>query len=186
MISDNFWLGERVRLTALTKEDTAQITGWFGDAGLLRLWGALPARPQTEATVSKDLEEAQKNPNAFVLAIRPIDDDELLGYLELDGILWASGVGWIAIGIGDRANWGKGYGREAMTLALDYAFRELNLHRVQLTVFAYNERAIALYEKLGFQREGVYREFLHRDGKRYDMYLYGLLRAEWESRSVAT
>ena len=52
---------------------------------------------------------------------------------------------------------------------------------MQLTVFAYNERAIALYEKLGFVREGVYREFLARDGVRYDMYLYGLLRREWEA-----
>jgi RimJ/RimL family protein N-acetyltransferase len=68
-----------------------------------------------------------------------------------------------------------------MTLALNFAFEELNMHRVQLTVFQYNERAVALYEKLGFQKEGVYREFLHRDGKRYDMYLYGLLRSEWES-----
>jgi RimJ/RimL family protein N-acetyltransferase len=58
---------------------------------------------------------------------------------------------------------------------------ELNLHRVQLTVFSYNERAIALYEKLGFQREGVYREFIQRDGRRYDMYLYGLLRREWKA-----
>ncbi len=46
-------------------------------------------------------------------------------------------------------------------------------------MFEYNERAIALYEKLGFRREGVYREFLSRDGQRYDMYLYGLLRREW-------
>ncbi len=58
--------------------------------------------------------------------------------------------------------------------------REL-LRRVQLTVFSYNERAIALYEKLGFRREGAFREFLQRDGKQYDMYLYGLLRREWEA-----
>jgi RimJ/RimL family protein N-acetyltransferase len=49
-------------------------------------------------------------------------------------------------------------------------------------VFSYNKRAIALYEKLGFQREGVYREFLQRDGKRFDMYLYGILRREWDAR----
>ena len=71
-----------------------------------------------------------------------------------------------------------------MRLALKFAFDELNLHRVQLTVFAYNDRAIALYEKLGFQREGTFREFLHRDGARYDMYLYGLLRREWEARQT--
>ena len=45
-----------------------------------------------------------------------------------------------------------------------------------------NERAIALYEKAGFRREGVFREFGQRDGRRYDMYLYGLLRPEWEQR----
>jgi len=67
-----------------------------------------------------------------------------------------------------------------MQLALQFAFNELNLHRLQLTVFSYNDRAIALYEKLGFQREGVYREFLQRDGERHDMYLYGLLLREWQ------
>ncbi len=94
-------------------------------------------------------------------------------------------MAWLAIGIGERENWGKGIGGEAMTLALDFTFRELNLHRVQLTVFEYNERAIALYERLGFVREGVCREFMQRDGRRYDMYLYGLLRREWEAQRNA-
>jgi RimJ/RimL family protein N-acetyltransferase len=85
------------------------------------------------------------------------------------------------MGIGERDAWGQGYGTEALHLALQYAFDELNLHRITLTVIAYNERAIALYERAGFQREGVFREFGQRDGKRYDMYLYGLLRPEWES-----
>ena len=88
----------------------------------------------------------------------------------------------MSIGLGDSANWSKGYGNEATRLALGFAFNELNLHRVQLTVFDYNSRAIHLYEKLGFQQEGIYREFLQRDGRRFDMYLYGLLRHEWEAR----
>jgi RimJ/RimL family protein N-acetyltransferase len=66
-----------------------------------------------------------------------------------------------------------------MLLILRFAFHELNLHRVQLTVFEYNARAIALYERLGFRREGTYRETLLRDGKRFDMYLYGMLSHEW-------
>ena len=71
-------------------------------------------------------------------------------------------------------------GREAMQLALAFAFNELNLYRVCLTVFSYNDQAITLYERLGFVREGAYRQHLERDGRRYDMYLYGLLRPEWE------
>jgi RimJ/RimL family protein N-acetyltransferase len=185
MISDNLWLGTRVRLTGLTKEDLPQVARWFRDAGLLRLWNADAAKPVSEADLLKHLEEVDKKQNAFGFAIRPLEGDTLLGYVELDDILWSHQAGWLAIGIGDRANWGQGYGHEAMTLVLDFAFRELNLHRVQLTVFEYNERAIALYEKLGFRREGVFREMLHRDGRRYDMYLYGLLRREWEAGSAA-
>jgi RimJ/RimL family protein N-acetyltransferase len=70
-----------------------------------------------------------------------------------------------------------------MRLLLQFAFGELNLRRVQLTVFSYNTAAIRLYEKLCFQREGTFREFLQRDGQLYDMYLYGLLRREWEAQT---
>ena len=79
---------------------------------------------------------------------------------------------------------GRIYGAEALGLALQFAFQELNLHRVQLTVFSYNQRAIALYEKLGFQREGIFREHLERDGTRFDMYLYGILRPEWLAAQI--
>ena len=66
---------------------------------------------------------------------------------------------------------------------LRYAFHELNLYRLQLTVFDYNERALALYRGLGFQHEGAMRQFLERDGERHDMYLMGLLRPEWQERA---
>jgi len=61
---------------------------------------------------------------------------------------------------------------------------ELNLHRLCLTVFSYNEAAIALYRQLGFRHEGTYREHLQRDGQRHDMHLYGILRREWEESRV--
>ena len=57
---------------------------------------------------------------------------------------------------------------------------------VDLVACNYNDRAIVVYERLGFQREGIYREALHRDGVRYDMYLYGLLRREWEAQQPST
>jgi hypothetical protein len=77
-------------------------------------------------------------------------------------------------------NRNQGYGYEATQLALNFAFNELNLHRVQFTVFSYNQASIALCEKCGFRHEGIYREFIQRDGKRYDMYLYGIVRHKWE------
>lgn len=185
MTPSNLLRGTNVRLTALIPNDLPLIAHWYQQSEFLRLFDASPAYPQTEAVLAKWLEERQKATNSFLFAVRLLENDDLLGYVEFDEILWTHQVSGVSIGIGDPTHCGKGYGYEAMQLALTFAFNELNLHRVQLTVFSYNERAIALYEKLGFQREGVYREFLHRDGKRHDMYLYGLLRREWEAQLLS-
>jgi len=173
--------GSKVRLTALTEGDLPTMARWHQDAEFLRLYDSRPAYPKTEAELARWLEELQKDRCTFAFAVRPVEDDDLIGYLELDGIIWQHGVCGMGLGIGDPADRGRGFGHEATQLALRYAFHELNLHRVQVTVFAYNSASIALLDKLGFRREGVYRERLQRDGKRYDMYLYGMLRREWEA-----
>jgi RimJ/RimL family protein N-acetyltransferase len=103
----------------------------------------------------------------------------MIGAIDLDSIHWNNGSAWLGIAIGDPVNRGLGYGSEAMHMVLRFAFDELNLHRVQLTVFAYNLHAIRLYERLGFVQEGVWREALHRDGQRWDVLHYALLRHEW-------
>jgi RimJ/RimL family protein N-acetyltransferase len=176
-------VGPNVRLTALGLDDLPVLAQWYQDAEFLRLFDAVPAAPRSESALREWLEERQKSRDDFLFGVRLHDGAELIGGGELDGILWNQQVSWLSIGIGDAARRGQGYGAQALRLALDFAFRELNLHRVQLTVFSYNTAALALYEKLGFQREGAYREFLHRDGRRYDMYLYGLLRREWDAQN---
>jgi RimJ/RimL family protein N-acetyltransferase len=180
MILSKLLHGSRIRLTALTSDDLPTIARWYEDAEFMRLYDARPAQPKSKAELEQWMEDLQKDKNAVVFAIRPANSEGLIGTIELDGILWAHGVCGLSIAIGDRAHWGQGFGYEATRLALDFAFNELNLHRVTSTVFSYNARSIALFEKLGFQREGVYREFLQRDGKRHDMLLYGLLAREWQ------
>lgn len=185
MIASNLLRGEKVRLTAVTSYDLSTITRWWGDPDFLRLYNTAPAIPRNEDQLSRRFELSQTSPDVFLFAIRLLDDDELIGLLELDGVDWSNGTTFLSIGFGDARHRGQGYGREAMQLALNFAFNELNLHRVCLTVFSYNERAIALYERLGFVREGSFREHVERDGCRYDMLLFGLLRVEWE-KSGAT
>ncbi|NPV65694.1 MAG: GNAT family N-acetyltransferase [Anaerolineae bacterium] len=181
MDTDVLLRGQRVRLTALDKADAAPARAWTEDAGYLRLLDSAPALPRNLEQVTRDLERAASGRSDITFAIRPLDGDELLGIAALSEIEWNNQLAWLSIGIGDQANRGKGYGREAMTLLIDFAFRELNLRRLQLTVFSYNTPAIALYEKLGFHREGVMREVILRDGQTYDMYCYGLLRREWQN-----
>ncbi|MBN8192510.1 GNAT family N-acetyltransferase [Bacillus sp. NTK074B] len=169
--------GNRMDLTGFQEEDISSIKKWNQNEEVQRLLDALPPKPKTEEEIKKWMVPEE---NSFRFAIRLKDDGRIIGFVELDGILWTHRVGWISISIGDETAWGSGYGREAMECLLAYGFHELNLHRLQLTVFSYNERAIRLYESLGFRKEGSYRQFLQRDGKRYDMFLFGLLAGEWE------
>ena len=85
------------------------------------------------------------------------------------------------IDIGEKEYWGKGHGGEALKLLLDYAFLEMNLHRVSLRVFSFNEKAIKLYERLGFKQEGISRQFLFREGKWHDLVHMGILQQEYIS-----
>jgi RimJ/RimL family protein N-acetyltransferase len=174
--------GDRVRLTAMRPDDAATLTRWWDEGAFMRLYDSVPAIPRTEEQIRKNIEEHQARDDSFQLAIRRLGDDTLLGQLEFDGISWPHRTTFFSVVILDPAQRGQGYGQEALELGLRFAFHEINLHRVALTVFAYNTRAIALYERLGFVHEGTHREFLERDGQRHDMLLYGLLRHEWEAR----
>ena len=179
MIAPNLLRGQKVRLTAATSADMATITRWWSDPDFLRLYNTAPAIPRNEDQLSRRFDLSQTSPDVFLFAIRLMDDEELIGLLELDGVDWPNRTTFLSIGIGEARFRGQGYGYEAMQLALNFIFNELNLYRVCLTVFSYNAAAVALYERLGFSREGSYREHIERDGRRYDMFLYGLLRPEW-------
>jgi RimJ/RimL family protein N-acetyltransferase len=75
---------------------------------------------------------------------------------------------------------GQGYGTEAINWALDWAFRNAGLHRVELNVLGWNSRARKLYERIGFREEGRRRECLFKDDKWWDEVHMGILRKEWE------
>ncbi|RIL69394.1 N-acetyltransferase, partial [Staphylococcus devriesei] len=64
--------------------------------------------------------------------------------------------------------WGKGYGKEALKLLINFAFNSLNLHMLYLEVFSYNENATKMYEKLGFNQDGILRQSKYQDGQYYD------------------
>ncbi|SFA79521.1 MULTISPECIES: GNAT family N-acetyltransferase [unclassified Bacillus (in: firmicutes)] len=169
--------GNRIYLDGLVKKDVSSFMKWQKKDSLMRNYDALPFTPKSETEWEKWIED--NGTNQFKFAIRNKENDDLLGHAAIDGILWSHRTAWVSIFIGEENLHGQGFGSEAMERVLEFAFCELNLHRLQLTVFSYNARAIALYEKLGFKKEGTYREFLERDLQRHDMFLYGLLKHEW-------
>ena len=182
MDTPNLLCGTHVRLTAVENDDAPHIARWYEDTAFTRLQDSNAAIPKNAAQISRELEQMAQASNSLNFAIRLTSDDSLIGTIGFYEIEWSNQVAWLGVGIGERDQWGKGYGTEALGLLLRFGFDELNLHRVSLTVLEYNQRAIALYERAGFQREGTFRQFGLRDGQRYDMYLYGLLRSEWQTK----
>ncbi|KAL4805659.1 putative GNAT family acetyltransferase [Aspergillus unguis] len=76
----------------------------------------------------------------------------------------------------------KGYGTEAISWMLDWAFSTAGLHRVELTVYEWNERAQRVYQRLGFVSEGRRRECLWKGGRWWDCIHMGILAHEWEKK----
>lgn len=183
-MAQDLFRGSRVRLTGLRKEEAAAMVPWSEDGVYLRLQDTNLARPQTTEQIAADLEKLADDAHNIVFGIRTLEDDVLIGTVGFFDVEWSNGVAWLGMGIGLAHYWDRGLGSEALGLALRYAFQEMNLHRLTLTVLATNPRAIRLYEKFGFRHEGTFREFGHRDGQRYDMLLYGLLRREWETHEL--
>ncbi|CEG21652.1 Spermidine N(1)-acetyltransferase [Planococcus massiliensis] len=169
------FIGEKIRLTAMRAEDLPEYRKWNSEAGFGRNYNSSPIREIPEKQAEEWLHE--NSDRDFRFAIRPLENENFMGVYAIEDIAWSHRVGWLSIALGSDYQ-GSGCGTEAMKLLMNYAWNELNLHRLQLTVFEYNKPAIAIYEKLGFQKEGVFREFLQRDGKRFDMYLYGKLASE--------
>lgn len=184
-MNTSIFQGELVRLVAPNAETCGEtFARWSRDSEFARQLDSEPARlwslKPTKDWWEKELDSGS---HKFLFLIRALADDRLIGFIELDGVRWTHGESFVSIGIGERDYRGKGYGTDAMKVILRYAFTELNLHRVSLDVFEYNPRAIRSYEKAGFVIEGRQRQFLKREGRRWDMIYMGILREEWERRT---
>ena len=176
--------GTLVRLTAEEPQNLAKaMSGWERDTEYARLLNNDSPIPFSQKKwtewLEKDLDKDK--PEYFSFAIRPLESEKLIGFVGFWDIQWTHETCWVGIGLGERDFWGKGYGTDAMKVGLRFVFQELNLYRVSLIVFGYNERAIRSYTKAGFREEGRLRDSIHREGQRWDDVLMGITRPEWEN-----
>ena len=171
---DPIFTGELLRLAPPVSEDSVIFASWTLDDDYMRMMDDDPVQPHATATFGDS-----RDKNSFYFHLRTLDDDTVIGFVALFNIKWRNQSAEFAIGIGDKNYRGKGYGYDALKLVLNYAFNELCLHRVSLTVMDYNKPAIKAYERVGFMREGTYRQAVQRQGKRHDLLLYGILRDEF-------
>lgn len=113
--------------------------------------------------------------NNIRLAICESASGKSIGVAYLLGIDWIVRSGDFGILIGDKGAQGKGAGEFATRALLAHAFGDMNLHRVQLSVLAGNERARSLYRKVGFLEEGRARQAAFKDGRYVDLIQMAIL-----------
>ncbi len=155
---------EIIKLRKLTSNDYIVYHDWQNDMEVMKstnLQLDVHTLEETEQFITTIV--SQSNAKAYMIMHK--ETERLVGIVSLINIDYKNRSAECIIDIGAKDMWAKGIGSSALSLILEFAFLELNLHRVYLQVFSFNKRAIKLYEKMGFTQEGRQRQALYRMGK---------------------
>jgi len=180
--------GQDIRFGPIDYEKDPEIeSGWTHDSEFMRMYTREPARPMSPAMVKKQYENIEKEIDddkcMYYFTIRSKDDNRLLGKAIVEDIEWSNGNCAIQFGIGSTDDRRKGYGSQAMRMLLRFIFSEINMFRVSAYVPEYNEAAVSLLKKFGFVEEVRRRQALARDGRRWDLLVFGLLKDDWQNQA---
>ena len=172
--------GKKVVLKAYEKHHTKPAHEGFNRYAVQRLLSPTVILPlsYTEEEQFLDGQAAAKaGGKSYSFAIETLEGQYIggCGYFDLDVKNRHAALG---ISIVEPEFWGKGYGADALEVLIEFLFNEMNLRKVHLTVFSFNERAIRCYRKLGFVEEGRLREHVFREGRYEDVILMGLFRSD--------
>lgn len=169
-----FLRGDTVTLRPEEREDVEFLQRNANDPRIRH--GMTFSEPQSYHAAEQRFEahaESDDGDTGFLICV----DEEPVGMVALFDTDETGGCSEVAYWV-TPAHQGNGYGREAVDLAVGYAFDERRFHRVHARVLATNEASQALLESVGFTREGTMREHLYVDGDYRDVHRYGLLARE--------
>lgn len=178
-----FLLGDAIYLRGATPGDAETCAPWFNDEEVNRFLMS-GRRPNTVEHSRRLLTEAMGSEHQIIFAIIERQSGRHIGNAGLHRIDPINRSAVFGLVIGVRECWHRGYGTEATRLVTDYAFRRLNLHRVELDVAADNPRARRVYERVGYQLEGVRRDAYYVYGAYSDGLIMSVLRPDWEAAAT--
>jgi RimJ/RimL family protein N-acetyltransferase len=176
--------GSKVVLRRHVAANIRAFERWYSDPEVVRLtrYQDGPMRPDE---IERFFVARALGADSLAMAIHLTEDDRLIGTCALSQLDSDNGSALFHITIGEKDAWGRGYGTEATRLMIDHAFGGLGLHRIGLTVFSFNERAIRSYRSCGFVVEGRAREAIWREGRWWDEIAMSILDSDWATRRGA-
>jgi len=174
--------GKRCYLSPPTGSDAEMFKAWDNDLDVI-LQASMTGYATPATAFYTDPGPARERLKHLFVIVES-ETDQPIGWCALFYQMPENRRASLAIMIGEKDKWGEGYGGEAVTLLLDYGFNILNLNSVQLGVFAFNQRAIRCYERIGFKHIGTARESRILGGEKHGTILMDILASEFESPVV--
>jgi ribosomal-protein-alanine N-acetyltransferase len=185
-LADNkaFAEGSLVILRPLERTDlNERYLSWLNDPAVTR-YTETGIFPSTAEDLDNYYRSVSGSKSDVMLAVVDKKSGRHIGNVKLGPIHWVHRRATFGILIGEKEFWGKGVGLDATRLMVEYGFQRLNLHRIDLGVFAEHEAAVRCYEQAGFKVEGRMREDLFLDGEYKDRIRMGLLCSEYKPESA--
>ena len=170
---------ERVYLRPAERSDLPLFVRWLADAEVTRNLSV--AAPLSDAMEEKWFEQGieRQGRDRYHFVICLVGDGRPIGAADLRDINLEDGHAAFGIMIGEKSEWSRGYGTEALYAICDFGFGQLRLERIELDVYAPNTPAQRSYEKAGFRLEGTLRHAHFADGQFLDVLRMALLREKW-------
>ena len=169
--------GEHIILRAFERDDAERCYRWMNDPNIVRTLNArYPMAFQSEVEWVEHAMHADPNERHF--AIERKDDRTHIGNASLHDIDWISRTAWFGLFIGEPTAWNRGFGGDAIKTLVRFSFDEMNLGKLSIRVFDYNDRAKHVLEGNGFEQEGLLRRDFYREGAFHDIVLFSIFREE--------
>ena len=169
--------GEHVILRAFERDDAERCYRWMNDPNIVRtLKSRYPIAFQNEQEWLEGAMHPSGSDRHF--AIERKDDRSHIGNASIQEIDWVSRTASFGLFIGEPTAWNRGFGTDAIRTLVRFAFEEMNLRKLRIAVFEYNDRARHVLEAQGFIEEGRLRREFYREGTYHDILILSIFRED--------
>jgi RimJ/RimL family protein N-acetyltransferase len=168
----------KVFLRPLARDDASlEYLSWIQNTELTKFLHLDPL-PLSVDDLAHYISQMQVSPNDLLFGIFEKVNGRHIGNIKLGGINWTHSYGDVGLLLGNSNYHGRGYASDALILLCDFAFQELNIHKLIAGVHTENFASIKLFTKAGFALEGTRTlQFVDRSGNRFSGLLFGLLKS---------
>ncbi|MBU3106526.1 GNAT family N-acetyltransferase [Clostridium gasigenes] len=177
--------GKLVELRAYKEEDIEIATNFINDEEIKKFLCLGVPFPMTKWEEEAWVKSRKAGADfTYDFAVCDLKDGKYIGGCSINEANIKNKNCTIGIMIGDKDYWSKGYGTDALNILIKFIFEELNMEKVKLSVFGFNERAKACYKKVGFKEEGIFKKEIFRNGKYHDEIRMAIFREEWQDKNI--